>query len=131
MSTEQPAPVPNDEPSVQGEVIKDMHERMKLGLVRYGTLLQPHNGRDMLRDAYEEALDLAVYLRGAIMKRDARGEIAPTAEMDAIRMVAAVMRTAGMDKLRVPEAELLIGGELSLYFDPLEQVHVISLRPQS
>lgn len=69
--TEQPQPTPNDQPSVQDMVIADIEARKKVGLERYGTLLQPGNGRDALRDAYEEALDLAVYLRQAIAERDA------------------------------------------------------------
>jgi hypothetical protein len=48
-----------------------MEGRKVVGLKRYGTLLQPFNGRDALRDAYEEALDLAQYLRQAIEERDA------------------------------------------------------------
>ncbi len=47
-------------------VIADMRERDRIGRERYGTPLQAHNGRDALQDAYEEALDLAVYLRQAI-----------------------------------------------------------------
>ena len=39
---------------------------------KYGVGLQPHNGRDVLRDAYEEALDLCVYLRQAIFERDGK-----------------------------------------------------------
>ena len=35
----------------------------------HGTPLQAHNGRDPLVDAYQEALDLAVYLRQAIEER--------------------------------------------------------------
>lgn len=50
-------------------VIADMHARDDLGRARYGTPLQPHNGRDALQDAYEEALDLCVYLRQAIEER--------------------------------------------------------------
>lgn len=38
------------------------HDRRLLGIARYGTPLQRGNGRDMRRDAREEALDLAVYL---------------------------------------------------------------------
>ena len=77
LSIEQAMPVPNDAPSVQGMVIADIRTRMELGLERYGTLLQPNNGRDALRDAYEEALDLSIYLRQAIEERDlaARGEL--------------------------------------------------------
>jgi hypothetical protein len=52
--------------------MQDMQSRHELGIKRYGTPLQPHNGRDALRDAYEEALDLAVYLRTAIFERDGK-----------------------------------------------------------
>jgi hypothetical protein len=48
----------------------DMQTRLNIGIERYGTGLQANNGRDMLRDAYEEALDLCVYLRGAMYERD-------------------------------------------------------------
>lgn len=45
--------------------------RMALkGRRKYGTPLQAHNGRDPLVDAYQEALDLCVYLRQAIAERD-------------------------------------------------------------
>jgi len=47
-------------------LLADMRARDALGRQKYGTALQAHNGRDVLRDAYEEALDLVVYLRQAI-----------------------------------------------------------------
>lgn len=53
------------------DVIRDMEERRLVGIARYGRPLQPGNGRDPLVDAYQEALDLAVYLRQAIAERDA------------------------------------------------------------
>jgi hypothetical protein len=43
-----------------------------LGVRKYGTPLQAHNGRDGLMDAYQEALDLAVYLRQLIAERDGK-----------------------------------------------------------
>jgi hypothetical protein len=67
---DQPLPVPNDLPDVQSMVIADIRARREVGIGRYGTALQPHNGRDALRDAYEEALDLATYLRQVIAERD-------------------------------------------------------------
>jgi hypothetical protein len=76
LSTEQPAPTPNAHLSVQSMVRDDLVTREEIGRQRYGTALQPHNGRDALRDAYEEALDLACYLRQAIAER----EPAPVAE---------------------------------------------------
>jgi hypothetical protein len=68
--TEQPAPIPNDRPAVWDLVVADMKQRDHVGRQRYGTPLQPHNGRDALVDAYQEALDLVVYLRQAIEERD-------------------------------------------------------------
>lgn len=44
-------------------VLADMRERDRIGRERYGTPLQANNGRNALVDAYQEALDLAVYLR--------------------------------------------------------------------
>jgi len=43
-----------------------------MGKERYGTRLQPFNGRDPFIDAYQEVLDLAVYLRQAIYERDTK-----------------------------------------------------------
>jgi hypothetical protein len=68
----QPPPTPSDGPAVWDLVLADMAERDREGRRRYGVPLQPGNGRDALRDAYEEALDLAVYLRQAIAERDGR-----------------------------------------------------------
>lgn len=67
---EQPMPTASAHPSIQSLVRVDMDVREQVGTARYGTPLRGFNGRDMLRDAYEEALDLATYLRGAIYERD-------------------------------------------------------------
>lgn len=64
--TDQPLPVHNERTSCQDMVIADIEARKSLGLKKYGTLLQPFNGRSFLQDAYEEALDLCVYLRGLL-----------------------------------------------------------------
>lgn len=69
---EQPNPVPNEHPALWPLVIRDMAQRDDTGRRRYGTRLQPYNGRDSLRDAYEEALDQCVYLRQALYERDGR-----------------------------------------------------------
>lgn len=59
----EPLPTPNDRPLMHDEMIKDIEARKALGIKRYGVALQPLNGRDAAHDAYEEALDMAVYLR--------------------------------------------------------------------
>jgi hypothetical protein len=65
----QPDPVPGVE-AVGPLVIKDVAERMALGMSRYGTPLQTFNGRRSLVDAYEELLDLLMYLRQFIAEQD-------------------------------------------------------------
>lgn len=50
-------------------VLEDMKARRELGISRYGQPVLPHNGRDALLDAYQEALDMCVYLRQAIEER--------------------------------------------------------------
>lgn len=67
---DQPLPVPNDRLLIHDLVAADIQARKELGTRRYGTPLQPFNGRDALLDAYQEALDLAVYLKQAIVERD-------------------------------------------------------------
>ena len=67
--TEQPMPIVTDGPCVQDLVCVDIQARKRVGIQRYGTVLQPHNGRDALRDAYEEALDLCQYLKQALLER--------------------------------------------------------------
>lgn len=67
---EQPSPVGNNRPHVYNLFVEDLETRYKIGMQRYGKALQPFNGRDALRDAYEEAIDLAFYLRQAIYERD-------------------------------------------------------------
>ena len=47
-------------------VLDDMTERDQIGREKYGTPLQCHNGRNPLIDAYQEVLDLTVYLRQKI-----------------------------------------------------------------
>ncbi len=56
--------------NVQALVRADLEERERVGVERYGTPLRLFNGRDALVDAYQEAMDLTVYLRQAITERN-------------------------------------------------------------
>lgn len=67
-----PLPTPNASTPIWDLVIADMKARDHVGRKRYGTPLQAGNGRDALQDAYEEALDLAVYLRQELEERKSR-----------------------------------------------------------
>ena len=71
-ATAQPKPVPAVGPALWDLVTEDMRNRDTFGKHKYGLRLQAHNGRDFLADAYQEALDLAVYLRGIMYERDGR-----------------------------------------------------------
>jgi hypothetical protein len=50
-------------------VLADIESRVKKGEETYGERLKPNNGRDALVDAYQEALDLCLYLRQEIEER--------------------------------------------------------------
>jgi len=53
-------------------VLGDMARRRDLGIERYGKGVDPADrSEDWLRHGYEEVLDLAVYLRAAIVRGDA------------------------------------------------------------
>lgn len=83
----QPTPKRNDGPCVQDlfahdllqeaeekpllrkalhQAAADIMQRKEIGIERYGTVLQPFNGRSSLLDAYEELLDGGVYIRQKI-----------------------------------------------------------------
>lgn len=66
----EPPPKPNNLPSMHDLVMQDMAARKQFGLDKYKSLLQPFNGRDPLKDLYEEILDAAVYVRQAMWERD-------------------------------------------------------------
>ena len=51
-------------------VLNDLQERADAGKKKYGTYLETNNGRDALWDAYQEALDLVMYLRQAIIEKE-------------------------------------------------------------
>ena len=72
MTKPQPAPIRNNNPALWPLVVADMLVRDEFGLNKYGTQLQADNGRDFLRDTYEEILDTAVYIRGLIYERDGK-----------------------------------------------------------
>jgi hypothetical protein len=66
--TKQPHPTGDGEVVVDA-VIEDMRLRANHGKKLYGTYLRTDNGRDALIDAYQEALDLCVYLKQVLMER--------------------------------------------------------------
>lgn len=51
-------------------VLETLIERAEIGKLKYGTYLETHNGRRALIDAFQEALDLVMYLAQAVMEQD-------------------------------------------------------------
>lgn len=65
----QPHPQPGGQ-DVTALVMADLEARAQGGERKYGCRLTTHNGRRPLIDAYQEALDLACYLRQAIAEEE-------------------------------------------------------------
>jgi len=61
--------------------IVDMRERDRIGRERYGVPLTADNGRDHLVDAFQECLDLMVYLRAWLDERGRDPAREPIGEM--------------------------------------------------
>jgi len=59
-------PIPHGDIEIAPLVQKDIAERAKVGCKKYGEFLKANNGRNALWDAYQEALDLCMYLRQKI-----------------------------------------------------------------
>lgn len=66
LSAYEPDPIGNEHPAIYDLLFKDLQDRDNFGKEKYGVRLQPFNGRDGLKDAFQEVLDLAVYLRQRI-----------------------------------------------------------------
>lgn len=58
----QPMPKAVEGPIMHEVVIKALEDRLAVGVKRYGQPLRAFNGRDAAQDAFEEVLDLSVYL---------------------------------------------------------------------
>lgn len=68
-SAKEPSPKPGGR-IVLLHVAQDLQDRAVMGKKKYGTYLQSNNGRDALMDAYQEALDLVMYLKQALIERE-------------------------------------------------------------
>lgn len=104
----QPMLLPNDRPSIQDLVRADLNKREQIGIQRYGTKLQAHNGRDMLRDAYEEAMDLTVYLRGVIAERDEPKPVVDRDLQDRVRKAITAWHTNPVDATILTNAVMAV-----------------------
>lgn len=101
----QSRPVPGRD-SVTDAVISDLTLRREGGIKKYGRELQTHNGRSFLIDAYQETLDAALYLRGAIIEDDHKA--AAVHDLENARAKVALILPQVKDKWVLADIELLI-----------------------
>lgn len=80
----QPAPSDSDHPPIIDLVTRDLAARAIQGHAKYGCLLRGFNGRNALVDAYQEALDHAMYLRQLLYEEEWEPPVVP--ESDATRI---------------------------------------------
>lgn len=102
----QPAPTASRGREIWPLVIADMAARDAMGREKYGHPLRANNGRRPLVDAYQEVLDLAVYLRQEIEEREEPPTWQQTAEnlRDALATVTKE-RDEALARTRVLAAE--------------------------
>lgn len=62
---------------IQAQVIADMAARWKGSYAEHDNHLLAGRGRSALQDAYEEALDLCMYLKKALIEEELRGQNQP------------------------------------------------------
>ena len=58
------------EDAITAAVILDLKSRADVGVRKYKTTLEQNNHQNMLQHAYEEALDLALYLKKLMEEND-------------------------------------------------------------
>lgn len=63
-----------DSSAMDEHIIADLQYRSQVGEDKYFTVLTTFNGRNALRDAYEEFLDAYVYLTQYLLELEERGE---------------------------------------------------------
>lgn len=90
-----------------GRLKESVELRRRLGEKRYGVAgLQPFNGRDMLRDAFEEVVDACVYVKALACEREGDFDDTYSALMvEAMALQAAIMDREEADAAATAQAE--------------------------
>jgi thymidylate synthase (FAD) len=114
-TAQQPAPN-GDGRDVTELVLQDLRERSAAGTLKYGQPLRTHNGRNAMIDAYQEALDLTVYLRQRIGETgDGAAERLPEIEVTD-QITVRPVQTMGGDHMVVAAAKVSTTGADAMGF---------------
>ena len=98
----QPPPKRNNSQDCQTATMYDLRDRREMGIQKYGTALQPFNGRNAAQDLYEELLDATVYTKQMITEYD-------TMKLLLHEVIAEVNRVDAMTKLDPSASYIVIG----------------------
>lgn len=116
-STSQNKPIGNGQ-DVTSLVLHDIKTRSEMGAKKYGKPLQTNNGRDAMVDAYQEAIDLVLYLRQEIREKGHDGGAVvtgiqiTTCDHITVRKVQSV----GGDHMVVAAAKVSVSGDKATEF---------------
>lgn len=97
---DQPLPRPGGLP-VQAILIRAIQERMQFGIRKYGRPLETNNGRDPLRDMWEEMLDMVSYFTQYVLEQ---GVVLPGMEKAASQTQVTGGATGTPPLFLIPEA---------------------------
>lgn len=116
-TTKQQSPT-GDGLDVTDLVVGDLHERREAGKVKYGTPLKTFNGRDALVDAYQEAIDMTMYLRQRIAENGQR--VGPSVTIQTTDQITVKpIQKMGGDWMVVASAKVSTSGQEAMAFaDP-------------
>lgn len=103
--SDQPLPRPGGVP-VQAVLIEALKLRMEFGLKKYGRPLETHNGRDPLRDMWEEMLDMVSYFTQFVLEQGV--------ELPGLEQFTRKREPESPAKWRGPSADLYIYDEAAL-----------------
>lgn len=107
LDTVAPQPPPHfGKDSVNDAVISDLTKRREGGIKKYGMELETHNGRSMLLDAYQELLDAALYVRGALLEQEDSEKAVE--DLEKARLGLKMLMPQVKDKWKVGEVLFLI-----------------------
>lgn len=89
---------------------EDMLNREQFGYNKYKEFVHPSQNRDFLQEAYEELLDLAVYLKGDLLQTEGK--------LSVVSAWTEVMKDIPLEYNRK-----LMGGVELVYFKTLENIY--------
>lgn len=109
-TTAEPAPTGNGA-DITELVVQDLAERKAAGTKKYGQPLRAFNGRRALVDAYQEAIDMTLYLRQQITENGERSTTPPVDVITTDKITVNLVQSMGGDYMVAAAARVSTSGE--------------------